>query len=399
LDVITLHRDEARHAFFAEASARPIFFDPTIDAWVVADPRQCEAILQSPDVKISPYASSYEDMAARNPRFAFPNLIFSFKYIPLCTNGGEHRLARRRLAAFVASRRNITAAATPDIVDRWVGVLAGRSQIELMTELLEPMVKEFLAVLNGVDSTDLVLSISTVFDRMLGATKRRKLDEELGAIRTHIRATLGPDVSEDEEGVRLALFVLGNDALAGGFGESLYQLFRANPGRSLAEIDYPAVPNETGVPFAERIVTGQFECNGVTFRPGDRIRVMLQSFAYSGSEGDAVRVFVYQRYRGLRARLANSGSKARSRYWFCRLPKSPLLRYQHGCFRSIAVRHSTESRWGDRCQRPVSLAPRSTSHERRGKARLRSALRLQLGNDHVSHMLLHIFSCRGSACR
>ncbi len=291
MDIIALHRSEERGTFFPEASARPIFFDATIKAWVVASARQCEAILLSPHLSVSPYRLVYEDMARRNPHFAFPNLLFAFKYIPMCVNGDEHRSARRRIAEFVAGRKSIASAAAQDIVDRWVGKLAGSAQIELMEEVLQPMVKEFLAALIGTEATGLIHGASAVFDRMMGARKRRKLDDELGAIRVRIRHTIGPNGSEEEEGIRLALFVLGNDALAGGFGESLYQVFRANPERLLSEIDYPAVPNETAIPFVERIVTEPFECEGVAFRKGDRIRIMLQSFLYTGDAADRVRVF------------------------------------------------------------------------------------------------------------
>jgi hypothetical protein len=289
MDVIALHRDQARREFFP--AAPPIFFDPVIKAFVVTGPRQCEAILASPHVGVSPYRPAYEDMAERNPDFAFPHMLFAFKYIPMCLNGEEHRLARRRIAEFLGSRKPVAAAAAPGIVDRWLGALEVDGRIELMGEAIEPMVKEFLGTLNGTDAAALVQGAPAVFDRMMSAKRRRKLDDELGAIRAHIRRTLGPDAGEDEEGIRLALFVLGHDALAGGFGESLYQLLRANPGRPLSEIDYPAVQPETSIPFVERIVMVPFEYEGVAFSKGNRIRVMLQSFSYSRHEIDRTRIF------------------------------------------------------------------------------------------------------------
>jgi len=291
LNVIALHRNEARSAFFPAAATQPIFFDATIKAWVVANARHCEAMLVSPHLSVSPYRLAYEDMAKRNPDFAFPNMLFAFRYIPMCVNGEEHRLARRRIAEFVAARKNIASSAAPRIVERWVGKLTGRTEIELMTEVLQPMVREFLAVLSGTDASGLIQGASAVFDRMMSARQRRQLDDELGAIRAAIRRTIGPDGSEEEEGIRLALFVLGNDALAGGFGESLCQVLRANPQLPMSEIDYPALPNETGIPFVERIVREPFELDGVAFRPGDRIRIMLQSFLYSGDVSDRARVF------------------------------------------------------------------------------------------------------------
>jgi hypothetical protein len=81
VDVIALHRDPARRALFP--AAPPIFFDDTIKAWVVTRPPECEAILSSLHVVVPRYHEIYEDMAARNPDFAFPNLVFAFKYIPM----------------------------------------------------------------------------------------------------------------------------------------------------------------------------------------------------------------------------------------------------------------------------------------------------------------------------
>jgi cytochrome P450 len=59
----------------------------------------------------------------------------------------------------------------------------------------------------------------------------------------------------------------------------------------LNEIDYPAAPPATGVLFVERIVPEPFEYQGATFRQGERIRILLQSFQYSGNQADRMRMF------------------------------------------------------------------------------------------------------------
>jgi hypothetical protein len=50
---------------------------------------------------------------------------------------------------------------------------------------------------------------SALFDRMLGLTRRRQVDDTIAVLRAAIRKRLGPDASEEEEGWRLSMFVWG----------------------------------------------------------------------------------------------------------------------------------------------------------------------------------------------
>src|SRR6476620_7574216 len=146
MDIITLHRDAARDAFFPELAERPLFFDATTKAWVVCGAQHCQAMLFSPHLSVSPYRPAYEEMAKRHRDYEFPNLIFAFKYIPMCLKGADHKAGRRRAAEYVAARKEAVAAAAPEIVDRWFGDLAKGKRIELMSEVIEPLVKDVLAV-------------------------------------------------------------------------------------------------------------------------------------------------------------------------------------------------------------------------------------------------------------
>jgi cytochrome P450 len=291
LDMITLHRSAEREVIFSEP--HPPFFDPTIKAWVVTGATHCEAMLLSPHLMVAPYLPAYEAMAKRNPDYAFENLLFAFKYIPMCLNGEGHKVARRAIAEYVAGRKAQVSTAAPVLVNRWFGKLASSNKIELMAEVIEPLVKDVLGTLNQIDDVafDAVRSASAVFDRMMGAKKRRVLDNELAKIRKNIRRGLGPNATEEQEGYCLALFILGNDALAGTLGESLHQIFRESPGRRLSEIDYPTIPNATGVPFVERLVAEPFDYEGIAFHKGERVRILLQSFQFSSQPADRIRIF------------------------------------------------------------------------------------------------------------
>jgi cytochrome P450 len=292
VDFLTLHRDVDRHDYFRENLAGPIFFDRAVDCWIVANPRHCEALLQSPLLAMTPYEDAYEALTHRAGR-DFPNLALAFRHIPLCQNGETHRAARRRLADIISKRQAILREAIPDLVSRYFGLLEPGREVDLIAEIIDPLVTDLIGELTQTQITDTaaIVMASVVFDRMLGLKKRLRIEEDLGTIREMIRKSLGPDASEEEEGDRLALFVLGHDTLIGTLGESLYQIFRANRDRPLNEIFFPTMPIETGVPYVERVAEEAIEIGGAVIAAGDKVRLMLQSFAYSGEAADRARLF------------------------------------------------------------------------------------------------------------
>ena len=162
-----------------------------------------------------------------------------------------------------------------------------------MAEVVEPLARQFLFALNGNDEmpAGFTRDASAIFDRMIGPRRRREVDDTLGLLRANIRRRLGPDASEEEEGWRLALLILGHDPLAGSLAATLYRVLLAHPGVPLSEIDYPTAPINSSVAFAERVVEEPFQYQGISFNKGDRIRMLLQSFQYTGEPAGRMRMF------------------------------------------------------------------------------------------------------------
>ena len=125
---------------------------------------------------------------------------------------------------------------------------------------------------------------------MLGPKKRAMLESQMGALRETLRKRR-PDSGEAEQGFRLALLILGNDALLGTLGESLCRILAANPGRRFSDIEYPSSPPEPGVSITERLASEPFEFAGIQFKAGDRFRFLFQALAYSDDPAERVRIF------------------------------------------------------------------------------------------------------------
>ena len=289
-----MHRDENRYGYFAERRSHPAVFDEGVKSWVVVAPEDIDALLRRPELKEFPTdgVAIHEYLEKRLDR-GLPNLRFAFAHLPLCLEGAEHRSVRRAMAEYLTERRGAMATAVPRLVDQWLGVLETKDEIELVTEVLEPLVGDLIGALTGIDLSGkpTLWRVSSVFDRLIGFNKRLEQEDAVAALRELIREKIGANGSEEEEVVILSYLVLGRNSLGGTLCESLYRLLAANEGRKLSEIPFPVFPNETGVPYIERIVTADIEQGGVSYRAGDRVRLQMQSLAYSDRASERARIF------------------------------------------------------------------------------------------------------------
>jgi hypothetical protein len=287
---LTFHRAPERRAHFAAQDAP--FFDPVTKAWIITEPNSCERLLASPDARPATYSDDY---AVLQERFGidFSNVVFAFAHLPVCLHQDPHHQARRRFAEFLAARKSALAACIPKAVDAHLRILRQEGRVEMMGQVLEPLLLTVLATLTDVEPAAAAgcRTGSIIFDKAIGTRKRRRADAELGLFRKIIASRLGPQASDEEVGMRVAFFVLARDATLGTLGESLHSILADNSGRRLSEIRYPETPPETGVPYIERIVIKPLTEGEIEFKPGDRLRIYLQAFAYSGSARERARIF------------------------------------------------------------------------------------------------------------
>jgi cytochrome P450 len=282
INVLMLHRDPGRHQYFSRTESREPFFDTVAKAWIITDSAQCRELIGSSKLHPATYAEDYKVLEQRLG-LDFSSLSFAFAHIPICLHGDRHARARRRVSEFLASRKAALNARIPDAVATHFNAFRREGRVEIMKDAILPLVLDIISTVIDIDISDVdCQNASLVFDKSISVNKRRNVAAEIATLRDLISGHLGPNASEDDIGMRLALLVLGKDALIGTLGESLHRLLEANPGRRLTDIEYPDFPPETGVPFIERVVVNPFMLAAKNFALGDRVRIFLQTFAYEG---------------------------------------------------------------------------------------------------------------------
>jgi hypothetical protein len=231
------------------------------------------SVLTSPFLDVTPFADRVAALAARTG-LDFSATVFALRALPLATPRGPHAPMRRALAAMMAPRLPVLRERLPGIVADRFTVLSRPGEVEMMETVVVPVVGDALGILSGVELApgDCTL-VSRIFSEILGPSRRLRLEAEVRALRARIEAAF-PDADEVEIGPRLALVILGRDALIGTVARSLEALFR--PGTPFAAIDWPEAPPRTGVPFIDRVAVAEGVVSGRPVTEGQSIRASLQ---------------------------------------------------------------------------------------------------------------------------
>lgn len=287
----SLHSSDNRYDFYY-GDPPALVYDNVLRSWIVIDRQLAASALADRNFGAIDYRGANETLskAAGIPLEAAD---FALAQIPIARDGPEHLAQRKAIAGHIASRRAALETGLRTAIEQCAARFRIEGQLDVMAEIVVPLANQTLASLAGVPikADEPASEMSRVFDRLLGATRHRRIDAAIAIARSRIEKALGPTANDDQVGNVLAVWILGYDALSGTIGESLRRIFETNSGRSLAEITYPAMPPETGVPYVARRVLEDCVFGGAKLQSGDRVRVILQSSAYSTDPKHQVRMF------------------------------------------------------------------------------------------------------------
>ena len=285
-----IHRFIDRRSAYRGAPA--VTFDKSLRSWVVIDPALAIEALSDDRFAVVDYAAATRALAEAGG-VPLDNAAFALRHIPIASDGATHVENRRSAGQHLAAQRQDIERAVSDAVARNLSAFERPGELEVVGEVLIPLVNEIIGAIVGVEiSPDEPASdTSRVFDRLLGLRRHQEIDRKIGNDRKRLRQQMWPNLSQSDQGTRLALWVLGYDATLGTLGESLRYCFETANGERLNAIAFPSNPPETGVPYLARIATEDCRLGGEAIRKGDRLRVILQTSAYSEDPKQQGRIF------------------------------------------------------------------------------------------------------------
>jgi len=217
--------------------------------------------------------------------FDVSDILAAIRHVPLCARAQAHTASRKRIAKLIAEGTSDMVSFVREDVPAMVSDLLLPGGHDVMAEFVDPCVNKLMSASVGVP-IDLGHDtlVSRLFSQAMGISKRRRMNAELAELRRVIAHHL-PHLSESEVGDRIALCILGTDALRGTLGCSLKALFEedANPA------EYP----RTGVPYIDREALKSCPVNGVDQPAHTVVRARLDQFERPEFAGERNRFFGY----------------------------------------------------------------------------------------------------------
>jgi len=202
------------------------------------------------------------------------------QHIPLCLRGDAHLAARRRIAEIISASSTQTRAVVEREITAMIADLLTPGHHDVMQEFVTPLVNKLIGETVGVPlhlSEDTL--VSRLFSHTIGISKRKRMNTELRELRQAISAEL-PHLNDIEVGDRLALCILGSDAMRGTLARSLHTIFESGSSAP----DDPALTetySKTGVPFIDREALESVEIEGQERKAGTILRSRLEAFEHS----------------------------------------------------------------------------------------------------------------------
>jgi cytochrome P450 len=246
-------------------------------------------ILGDPRFVVSPYAARHARLGERLG-LDFSAILFTLDHVPLAMNGEDHARQRADVARFLAERRGAVDQLIPVLAARAAAVLGQPGTHDLIGGLILPMVHDLIGTIVGLPLELAADSLtSRIFSQNIGIAQRRRLQAELTDLRARFKAAFPLD-DDLRLGTRLAMIVLGRDALIGTLGQSLVHFLREAQGQPLSSVDMAVPPSHTGVPYIDRQAICPMHLGGMDMAAEETLRCDLASLN-GGTRAERLRFF------------------------------------------------------------------------------------------------------------
>jgi cytochrome P450 len=276
-----------RAAVFAAARGEPPFFDERLKLWVVLDHQTVSALLLDERLIAPELGPALSALEARYG-ITLPNLRWVANELPLVLNGATHKRARGGLAKILSGDRKSGGSWREPVRDIVRSRLAKAGSIELVRDLLLPIIEAVFGTLAHIDASFEPLTLTRVFDHYASYAQILAAEEHTGELRRRLSEAGIPAAAL---GAHAAMIILGKDSLLTSLSEGLIDYLIDSQGRRLDDLSSKEPRLFGGVTVGERIVARAFTSAGARFEEGQRVRLYFQGYGFLDGETERLAMF------------------------------------------------------------------------------------------------------------
>ena len=276
-----LHSAPNRRKVFEQLSPKIWWEHDVLKTLVVADPVVAAEILRSPFYVVPDLRQIVSKI---EQRYATPldYIRKSMDILPLFLEGKPRVELRKLFGQFLSGKLRGLEPQLDSMVARALVPLERDGEVELMSEVIRPLVKDVMSSLAGVELTDTImkLQLGGIFQVNKNVSGLKKLQQTFKEVFEFLE-TGNPKA--DLFVCRLCCVVFGSDNLQSTIAENIMAVSeQTNTG---VPLELPSYPVETALSATFRRPIHAFEVAGFQVEPDELIRIQLEPFGYgTGSE-------------------------------------------------------------------------------------------------------------------
>ena len=268
----------ARRAAF-EACEPKIWWERSLfSTLVIVDPTVAADVLRSANFVLPDLRALVRELRSRQPD-SFGHLQPALELLPIFLENESHARIRKILGQYLLSKHHEIEQRLPVIICELLDGLPQSGEVDLVPQLLSPLVGDVFSKLIDRDLSEEVmgLRLGKMFEVKHTMASLSRLDDML----ERVYSFLGEDCDADEEKFicQLNCLVFGVENVLSTLAENLLSAFQASGGSTPAQL--PLYPVEVMISTTHRSAVSPTEIAGHRVEPRDIIRIHLEPFGYS----------------------------------------------------------------------------------------------------------------------
>ncbi|TDH36021.1 hypothetical protein E2A64_12020 [Pseudohoeflea suaedae] len=281
-DHFLLQKEPARASTYAQLP--PIWWSDQARRWFVTEPGLIRQIMSDRGFSVPDY--SVEVIMDR----LNIDLAASMKmrdYLPLAWEGEKHKALRNRMTRIIAANTRPACELFQDQLRKNLSAALAKGCFCFVQDVIRPTMRATLLRLSGYpdpfDPDLLAIEVTAhIFDDRVSPRKRKHANE---IIRTIVEK-LPDEMTEEDKYSVAALNVVGSNSLLATLAQSLLHILSPNSGTMSSQMNWKIDMPVTGLPLIEKVCREERELQGHTIRPGDQLRLFIETGGLSdGTQG------------------------------------------------------------------------------------------------------------------
>ncbi len=253
----------------------PIWWSKQAQKWFVTNPELIREIMHNRTFSVPDY-----NVQAIIDRLGIDlsGLMKTREYLPLAWEGEKHKALRNWMTRLIAANSKPSCQIFQDQFAARLAEVLPEGRFCFVQNVLKPAMRATILSMSGYpdpfdpDIPEIEIT-PHFFDDRISLRRRKQINEVIHAIADR----LPTEMTDEEKYAVVAIINVSSNTLLATLAQSVLQILSMNPDTPSSQMNWDVELPATGLPLIEKVCLRETELRGHTIRPGDRLRLFIET--------------------------------------------------------------------------------------------------------------------------